>query len=321
MPDLHCCPPVWSRYVRGALNWGSSMAVPAAWGLAALLGLAGPAEAQDCRLALVLALDVSASVDLAEDRLQRIGLARALLAPEVVQAFLQGAPVALFVFEWAGPAYQVNLTPGWRMVEAESDLAHVAAAAYAGRGHEEPRRARDGGTALGTALVHAAALLGTAPPCAAQTVDVSGDGENNQGLGPSDVYGSSLLDGVTVNALVIDRLRVKAPRPEEVPLVAWFRAHVLHGPDAFWVLAEGFEDYERAIRAKLRRELELPVVSQGPPEGPRSPGWVAGSSLEGLARRWGLTRRWPKPAAPLLRVVLVRPGRGRPPAGRRRRPR
>lgn len=248
------------------------MSMRAACGLAALLALAAPAVAQDCRLALVLALDVSASVDEGEDRLQRQGLARALLAPEVVQASLQGDPVALFVFEWAGPGYQVDLTPGWHVVDTEEDLAAVAAALSVGRGGAEGRRARDGGTALGTALVHAAALLSDAPPCAARTVDVSGDGENNQGLGPADVYGGSLLDGVTVNALIIDRLRVAAIRPEEVPLVAWFRAHVLHGPGAFWVLAEDFEDYERAMRAKLRRELELPAVSGRTAAGLHPPG-------------------------------------------------
>ncbi len=247
------------------------MACRAAWGLAALLGLASPAWAEGCRLALVLALDVSASVDPVEDRLQRDGLAQALLAPEVVGAFLSGEPVALFAFEWAGPGYQVNLTRGWQMVDTQEDLARVAAAVGAGRG-QEGRRARDGSTALGTALVYAAAVLSSSPPCAAQTVDVSGDGENNQGLGPADAYGSSLLDGVTVNALIVDRLRVKAIRPEEIALVAWFQAHVLHGPGAFWVLAEDYEDYERAMRAKLLRELELPMVSEGLAGGPPSPG-------------------------------------------------
>ena len=69
------------------------------WSLTALLGLPLAAAAQECRLALVLALDVSASVDPAEDRLQRDGLAQALLAPEIVHAFLAGDPVAIFVFE------------------------------------------------------------------------------------------------------------------------------------------------------------------------------------------------------------------------------
>lgn len=248
------------------------MAVRAAWGVAALLGLTCPALAQDCRLALVLALDVSASVDPAEDRLQRDGLAHALLAPEVVRAFLGGEPVALFVFEWAGPTYQADVTPSWQVVRTEEDLARVAAALHAGRGRQESRRARAGSTALGTALLYAAGTLSSGPPCAARTVDVSGDGENNEGLGPADVYGGSLLDSVTVNALIVDRLQVKAIPPEEIPLAAWFQAHVLHGPGAFWVLAEDFEDYERAMKAKLLRELELPVVSEGLAGGRHPPG-------------------------------------------------
>ena len=69
------------------------MAIRGTWALLALLGLAAPASGEDCRLALVLALDVSGSVDPMEDRLQREGLARALLAPEVVQAFLRDEPV------------------------------------------------------------------------------------------------------------------------------------------------------------------------------------------------------------------------------------
>lgn len=259
-----------ARHGRHSLQ-GRDMAVRAAWGLAALLGLAPPAWAESCRLALVLALDVSVSVDPAEDQLQRDGLARALLAPEVIRAFLDGGPVALFVFEWAGPSYQVNVTPGWRMVQTEEDLARAAGALHAGRGRKESRRARDGSTALGTALLYAAAALSNAPPCAARTVDVSGDGENNQGLGPAEAYASPLLDGVTVNALIIDRLRVKAVRPEGIALVAWFRAHVLHGSGAFWVLAEDYEDYERAMRAKLLRELELPMVGEGPARTMRSP--------------------------------------------------
>ena len=80
------------------------MAAVAPWSFVTLLGLTSPAMAQDCRLALVLALDVSSSVDAIEDRLQRDGLARALLAPEVVRAFVTGEPVALFAFEGSSPS-------------------------------------------------------------------------------------------------------------------------------------------------------------------------------------------------------------------------
>jgi hypothetical protein len=229
------------------------MAIRATWALLALLGLAIPASGEDCRLALVLALDVSGSVDPMEDRLQREGL---------VRAFLRDEPVAVFVFEWASISYQEDLTPDWQMVRSEEDLARIAAVIDTSRGQaEEGSRANAGGTAMGAALVHAALALGRAPDCHAQTVDVSGDGENNAGIGPEIVYESPLLDGVTVNALIIDRLRAKALQPQEIRLVSWFQAHVLHGPGAFWILAEGYLDHERAIKAKLLRELEVPTVS------------------------------------------------------------
>jgi hypothetical protein len=248
------------------------MAVRATCGLVMLLGFNSPALAQNCRLALVLALDVSTSVDAAEDQLQRNGLASALLAPEVVRAFLTGEPVALFVFEWSSPSYQMELTPGWQMVENEEDLARVAAALRPGSGPEGARQNRAGTTGLGTALVYAAAVLSRGPPCAAQTVDISGDGENNEGIRPRDAYQDPRFDSVTVNALIIDRLRVKATPPEEIPLVVWFDAHVLHGPDAFWILAEDYEDYERAMKVKLLRELSIPVVGKAPATGLLSPG-------------------------------------------------
>ena len=81
-----------------------------------------------------------------------------------------------------------------------------------------------------------------------------------------------MFEGVTVNALIVDRLRVKDIPPHEIDLVAWFQAHVLHGPDAFWILAEGYEDYERAMKLKLLRELGMPVVGEGSVGGLQSPG-------------------------------------------------
>lgn len=114
---------------------GPAMAIPVSKGWVTLLGLAlaAPAKGGECRLALVLALDVSESVDATEDRLQRHGLARALLAPEVARAFLLGEPVALFVFEWASPPYQADVTPTWQVIHSEDDLARVAAAILGAR--------------------------------------------------------------------------------------------------------------------------------------------------------------------------------------------
>ena len=223
--------------------------------LAAALALAaGPVAA--CRLALVLAIDVSSSVDAAEDALQRQGLARALLAPPVVAAFLASPdPVALYAFEWSGREVQVDLTPGWMMIDSAPALEAAAGAIAASR------RSRDNlPTALGRALGHAADALRDGPDCAARTIDVAGDGPSNDGFGPQMAYAAFPFDGVTVNALV-----VTAAGDDGLELLSWFREEVLHGPGAFLIATEGFDDYQRAMEAKLIRELALPALSLGLP--------------------------------------------------------
>ncbi|MFN6952286.1 MAG: DUF1194 domain-containing protein, partial [Albidovulum sp.] len=118
------------------------------------LAAAGPATAE-CRLALLLALDISASVDEREDSFQRSGLARALLAPAVQDALLAdpGSQVWLAVYEWSGPYTQVELLP-WLEIASAEDLS-LAAGAIAGskRSHD------DQPTALGHAVAYAAKLF------------------------------------------------------------------------------------------------------------------------------------------------------------------
>ncbi|MDR9428890.1 MAG: DUF1194 domain-containing protein [Salibaculum sp.] len=219
-------------------------------GLGALVaGAAQPAAA--CRLALALALDVSSSVDATEDALQRGGLAAALVAPDVQAAFLDpGEPVALAVYEWSGRQKQV-LLQDWALIRSAADLRAVSARiAASSRSHD------DFPTALGYALGFGATLLGRAPDCAAATLDVSGDGENNEGFGPRKAQAAFPFDGVTVNGLVVRA----TPTDGRDDLVAYYRDAVIHGPGAFVEVAGGFADFERAMRAKLIRELGVVMI-------------------------------------------------------------
>jgi hypothetical protein len=240
------------------------MVIHAARSLAALLGLASPAVAEDCRLALVLALDVSSSVDVAEDRLQRDGLAQALLAPDVVRAFLGGAPVALYVFEWSDASTQVALLPGWQMIGSEDNLRDVADAIASSYRSGADRSAK---TATGDALLHAAIALAKAPRCRAHIVDIASDGERNHGI-ELEVGHAAFSDEVTINALIVARHGADEGSGAERNqyrthrrLMGWFEREVLRGPNAFCISAEGYEDYERAMTDKLLRELELPLMS------------------------------------------------------------
>lgn len=210
--------------------------------LAALTG--GPAGA--CRLALALAIDVSSSVDAREDALQRGGLAAALIAPEVEAAFFSSdQPVALAVYEWSGRTNQ-TLILGWSVINTREDLLRVAGIiGRSRRGHD------DFPTAIGYALGYGAALMQRAPACLFQTIDMAGDGENNEGFPPRTAYAEFPLSGVTVNGLVINAGEYEA----ELNLVSYYRTEILHGPGAFLQVAQGFDDYERAMRRKLEREL------------------------------------------------------------------
>jgi hypothetical protein len=222
----------------------------AALALAALL-VAGPAWAAECRLALVLALDVSSSVDAREDALQRGGLAAALVAPEVQAAFLAvDLPVALAAYEWSGRYNQAVLLD-WMLIRSTAHL-HFAAERIASsqRSHNEFP------TAMGYALGYGAQMLMRSPDCLTKTLDMAGDGRNNEGFPPAAAYAEFPFDGVTVNGLAINAAEFEA----ETGLIPYYRNQVLHGPGAFLEIAEGFADYERAMRRKLERELRPPSI-------------------------------------------------------------
>jgi len=208
--------------------------------------LAGPALAEPCRLALLLALDISVSVDATEDALQRQGLAAALVAPEVQQAFFSSPmPVALAAYEWSGRNTQHVILP-WQLIETRNDLVDVAA-----RIGQSTRSDAGSATAMGHALGFGATLMRQAPPCLFQTIDLSGDGSNNDGYGPQIAYRHFPFENVTVNGLVINAADFEG----ELFLIPFFQNNVLHGPGAFLEIAQGFEDFERAMRRKLEREL------------------------------------------------------------------
>ncbi|MEX0370737.1 MAG: DUF1194 domain-containing protein [Tateyamaria sp.] len=216
--------------------------------LAACLA-ASPAAA--CRLALLLALDVSSSVDAAEDQLQRGGLVSALTAPEVRAAFFASDdPVALAVYEWSG-RYNQEIILDWTVIDGPAALLNAAeTVAGSVRSHNEFP------TAMGYALGFGAELLERAPQCLYRTIDMAGDGQNNEGFGPQLAYREFAFDGVTVNGLVVNA----AEFTSETMLIEFYETEVLRGPGAFLEVAQGFEDYERAMRRKLERELTPPVI-------------------------------------------------------------
>lgn len=214
--------------------------------------VAAPAEA-GCRLALALGLDISSSVDADEDRLQREGLANALASLQVQAAILSvpGETVALAVFEWSG-RYQQDMVLNWRMLASSRDVQSAAAEIRASR-----RSYAEFPTAIGYALGYAAGVFAQAPPCLFQTLDMSGDGVNNEGFAPRLAYANFPLDAVTVNGLTI------GGRADD--LAGYYRRELIKGPGAFVEEARDFTDFERAMRRKLVRELQARAIGMSSP--------------------------------------------------------
>jgi hypothetical protein len=206
-----------------------------------------------CRQALALGLDVSGSVDEQEYRLQLQGLANALRDPAVENALLArpDAPVEMAVYVWSGQDHKI-IVLDWVALDSAQAI-ETAATHLAGT-----RRATgDPTTAIGSAVAFGNALLTMKSGCAAHTLDISGDGENNTGPRPRDLHQILDQSDITLNALVI-----LDPDTPETGLVDYFRAEVIHGPGAFVETASGYTGYKDAMIRKLLRELQGMVFSQ-----------------------------------------------------------
>ncbi len=154
-------------------------------------------------------------------------------------------PVALGAYEWSGKWRQEWILR-WRTIETGADLDR-AIAQIGGSARGEARYP----TALGYALGFAAQAFRRAPDCDTRTLDVSGDGESNDGFSPAEAYARYPFADINVNGLVIG---------SDIGLFRYYETEVIRGPFAFVEVARGFDDYERAMRRKLERELTPRVI-------------------------------------------------------------
>jgi hypothetical protein len=211
-----------------------------------------PAWAQEpVDVLLVLAVDVSRSVDEDEARLQREGYRNAVSDPLVVEAVRGGMIGAIGVayVEWAGAEYQRLVLP-WTRIASPAD-----AFAWATRLDEAPRASLSW-TSISGALDFSHRVLADAPfEGTRRVIDVSGDGVNNSG-GPVEAARDKLLaDGVTINGLPIMNDRPTFGRLPPVPLDEYFRDSVVGGAGSFVIPAEDFQAFGQAVKRKLIREI------------------------------------------------------------------
>jgi hypothetical protein len=215
----------------------------AALGALALSGLAAPARAARVDLALVMAVDVSESVDADEYRLQHEGIAQAFEAAPLIEAIRNGKSGAIdvLVMEWSDRDKQV-VTVDWTRI---ADAASARAFAAKVRASE---RSSNGLTAIGDALNAADEALARVPDePARRVIDVSGDGMANIGPPPQDVRDRLVAQGVTINGLAILK--------HEPWLDGYYDANVVGGPGGFLMQVEDFPSFIAAMQQKLMNEV------------------------------------------------------------------
>ena len=202
-------------------------------------------------LELVLAVDVSRSVDLEEHEVQRAGYIAAFRHPDIVQAIESGrfGKIAVMYFEWAGRRHQSVAVP-WTIIDDRAD-----AAAFADRLAAQPILP-EAGTSISASLTFAEQLF---PVSGARglrrVIDVSGDGANNDGPPVSPVRQRLIADGITINGLPIEL----DGRGE---VTDYFETSVIGGPGAFTITVEDQSGFAEAIRRKLMHEIawERPML-------------------------------------------------------------
>src|SRR5436305_331134 len=233
---------------------------------ASLLTLATPSRAEESvDLLLVLASDVSRSVDTRKFQLQREGYAAALSNPRVIDAIRSGphGRIAICFVEWSGVTSQ-KLVIDWTIV---GDFA--SARRIGDQMLELPRSFADR-TSISAGLEFSMAQLNNAPfEAPRRTIDVSGDGTNNSGRDINSVRDEVLAKGVTINGLVIlsDTPLPWNPEHTNPPggLDNYYRNNVTGGPGSFVMVAENHNSFGQAIVKKMIAEIawvepEKPVV-------------------------------------------------------------
>jgi hypothetical protein len=202
-------------------------------------------------LQLVLAVDVSRSIDEVEAELQRRGYVEALTNERVIDAILSGEHkrIALCYTEWAGTHYQVVVID-WNVIDTPN-----AVRRFADKLAEAPRTSQSW-TAVGAAMAFAAQRFETSGfESRRRVIDISGDGRTNDGPPAEQVRDKLVTQGIVINGLPVMMNRTNFGRPPDTGLDKYYEENVIGGPGSFLIPAESFDDFGRAVRSKLIREI------------------------------------------------------------------
>jgi hypothetical protein len=211
--------------------------------LLAANGGVAPLRAEDVDLALVLAVDVSGSIDTERFNIQRDGYAAAFTNPQVIEAIATGphGAIAVTFVEWSGPNHEEQ-TVGWTVIRDPGSSAQF------GNAIKSAGRAYSDWTSISAALDFSLALLrGSGHAADRMVIDVSGDGPNNSGRAIEAARDDAVAAGVTINGL---------PIVETQPdLDQYYRDNVVGGEGALTIVVVDFDSFAKSVLSKLVREI------------------------------------------------------------------
>ncbi|MGC2523603.1 MAG: DUF1194 domain-containing protein [Stellaceae bacterium] len=226
--------------------------------LAATGLLSGPAPAAGVDLVVVLAADVSRSVDDGEFELQRKGYAAALTDPRVLKAIhaTKSGAIGVSFIEWSGEDDQQVVLP-WTEIRDEEDGGGAAAAIL------KAPRSFTGRTSISAAVDFAMGYFAKAkwPAPARRIIDISGDGTSNSGRPIAEARDQAIAAGVTINGLAIinnkPNLGYSAHTNPPGGLPDYYRLNVIGGPNAFLIVVKDFGSFADAMANKLAKEINV----------------------------------------------------------------
>lgn len=207
--------------------------------LAFSLMFASPACA--CETALLLSIDISGSIDAGEYAIQTQGLALALNDAAIIDTLVAGQ-MALAVVHWSGVGRQAVVLP-WHRMLSPSDVARFAVSVAA-----QPRAFTASDTAVGEAIDFSAAQFAAVADCTRKVIDISGDGPENSGFTDAQARGRAIGLGIEINAIAIEDMG------QTDPVTRYYQKWIIT-KNGFVMTARGLQDYPRAIREKILREI------------------------------------------------------------------
>lgn len=226
--------------------------------IACLIGAtvsAPAARAESVDMLLVLAADVSRSIDEAEFNLQRKGYAAAITDPEVLRAIMGGThhAIAVTFIEWSGAADQ-KIVVDWTVVRDGEAADGVAATMLAAP------RSFLGRTSISAAIDFAMERFAAAPAASdKRVIDISGDGTSNAGRAITEARDDAVAAGVTINGLAIINTQASPGYAFHIQppggLPKYYEENVIGGPGAFLLKVDNFDTFADAITRKLVTEI------------------------------------------------------------------